>query len=164
MLTGIFTPEDCAACKLCCNFRKCSAWETPSLEDELIYLLQEEAVPLYKRADGSTTFYLHFCTDSEIETANCPMLNPDAGCTLPRELRPFECRIWPLRLMKRGSSLVIGLYKNCPALKGDTFERLKQYATGDLLQELLHYAQRHPKSVRELDDAYTIIWQDDSKF
>ncbi|MBE6420385.1 MAG: hypothetical protein E7031_09680 [Akkermansiaceae bacterium] len=159
MLTDIFTPSDCAACKLCCNFHRSSAWETPCLEKELVYLLQEEGVALDQRTDGSTSFYLHFCTESDDEIANCPMLDTTSGCTLPRELRPFECRIWPLRLMRQSSRLVIGLYKNCPALKGDALQRLVDFATGELLPTLLDYAKRHPKSVREVNPAYDIIWQ-----
>lgn len=161
MLTEIFTPADCAACKLCCNFHRSSAWETPALESELIYLLQEEGVPLEKRSDGSTSFYLHFCSNSENEVADCPMLNCETGCTLPRELRPFECRIWPLRLMKQYSHLVIGLYKNCPALKGDSLERLTRFATTELLPALLDYAKKHPQSVREVNSAYSIIWSEE---
>ncbi len=160
MLTEIFTPSDCAACKLCCNFHRSSAWETPALENELIYLLQEEGVPLQKRQDGSTSFYLYFCTDSENEVADCPMLNSETGCTLPRELRPFECRIWPLRLMKHSTKLVIGLYKNCPALKNDTLDKLVHFATGKLLPVLLDYAKKHPYSVRELNPAYSVIWEE----
>lgn len=160
MLTEIFTPADCAECKLCCNFHRSSAWETPALENELIFLLQEEGVALDKRSDGSTSFYLHFCTDSENEVANCPMLDTATGCTLPRELRPFECRIWPLRLMKDSSRLVIGLYKNCPALKCDILQKLIDHAKGELLPTLLDYAKRHPKAVRPINPAYTIIWSE----
>lgn len=160
MLTDLFTPQDCAACKLCCNFHRSSAWETPSLEPELIYLLQEECVPLEKRADGSTSFYLHFCSDDENEVANCPMLNTSSGCILPRELRPFECRIWPIRLMRDASRLVIGIYKNCPALRGESLDRLIHFATGELLPQLQTYATKHPTSVRPVNPAYDIIWKE----
>ena len=161
MLTSIFTPADCATCKLCCNFHRSSSWESPALDAELIYLLQEECVPLQKREDGSTTFYLHFCSNSEDEVANCPMLDTNSGCTLPRELRPFECRIWPIRLMKQASRLVIGVYQNCPALKGDTLQKLITHTTTELLPTLLDYARTHPKAVREYNDAYSILWKEE---
>ena len=160
MLTSIFTPADCATCKLCCNFHRSSAWETPSLDEELVYLLQEECVPLEKRPDGSTSFFLNFCTENEDEVANCPMLDTSTGCTLPREVRPFECRIWPLRLMKKYSTLVIGVYKNCPALKDETLDKLVEYTQGELLPMLLDYAHRHPACIRPYNDAYTIIWKE----
>lgn len=159
MLTHIFSPTDCASCKLCCHFHRRSAWETPSLNSELIYLLQEECVPMHQRPDGSTTFYLHFCTDSENETADCPMLNRETGCTLPRELRPFECRIWPLRLLRKNNQLVIGLYENCPALQNGSLDELVKFATGEFLTELLEHAKRFPKCVREYHDDYRIIYE-----
>lgn len=160
MLTDIFSPSECAECKLCCNFHRSSAWETPALESELIYLLQEECVPLEKRPDGSTSFYLHFCSNDENEVSDCPMLNRESGCTLPRELRPFECRIWPIRIMRDSSRLVIGVYKNCPALRGDALEKLINYAKGDLLPHLKSYAASHPLSIRPLNPAYNVIWQE----
>lgn len=158
MLTGIFTPTDCAVCKLCCNFHHSSAWETPALAEEQIFLLQELCVPLEKRADGTTSFYLHFETESQDEVANCPMLNPSSGCMLPREQRPFECRIWPVRVMKQNSTLVVGIYEKCPALANGGFEKLKEHTLEKLLPQILDYARRHPRAVREFDSAYKIIW------
>lgn len=160
MLTDFITATDCSTCKLCCNFLRSSAWETPALEPELIYLLQEECVPLAQRQDGSTSFYLHYCTSDASELALCPMLSPQSGCTLPRELRPFECRIWPLRMMRTGGRLAIGLYKNCPALTGAKRQALIHYATTELLPAMQAYARSHPKAVRDRNNAYDLIWQE----
>lgn len=158
MLTHLFTPQECAQCKLCCNFRRCSAWETPALEPELATRLDAAGVPLETRADGSRSFRLHFCSSDPDEAANCPMLDPHAGCTLPREQRPFECRIWPLRIMRTESGeQVLGLYTGCPALTERVRCRLIAEATGALRPRLLEYAQQHPASVRPVDPAYTII-------
>lgn len=161
MLTEIITPADCSMCKLCCNFLRSSSWETPSLEKELIYLLQEEAIPLTRREDGSTTFFLDYRTNSNEECALCPMLSTESGCTLPRELRPFECRIWPLRMMRNSGKMCIGLYKNCPALDTQRRASLINLARHSLLPAILDYAKKHPLAVREMNPAYDIIWQED---
>lgn len=161
MLTHILTPTDCATCKLCCNFHRDSAWETPSLEPEQISLFQERGIPLEKRADGSCSFCLFFQAD---EACNCPVLDTDAGCTLPRSKRPFECRIWPLRLMKDGQQLVLGLYSQCPALSSPTLQKLIAYATGELLPAILQHGQRHPSIIRPLNPAYKVIWRDNHLF
>lgn len=158
MLTDIFTPKECANCKLCCNFHRSSAWETPALEAEQIFLAHEHCIPLEKRPDGSTSFYLHFQTDSKEEIVNCPLLNPCDGCMLPREQRPFECRIWPVRIMKQHSKLVIGVYEKCPALKNEKFDELKSAVLINLLEPILAYAKRHPEAVRDFNTAYRIIW------
>ncbi len=159
MLTNIISSADCASCKLCCNFLRSSAWETPALDKELVFLLQEEGIPLVQRPDGSTSFYLHYCSESENETALCPMLSPLTGCSLPRRMRPFECRIWPLRLMKQSGHLVIGLYKYCPALDEERRLALVELACTKLLPYLLEYAQKHPLSVRDVNPNYDTIWQ-----
>lgn len=161
MLTNIFSPTECAACKLCCNFHRSSAWETPSLETSLAEKLAAAGVPLETRPDGSCSFRLAFQKESRDEVCNCPMLDTGKGCTLPREERPFECRVWPLRLMRTSEkALAIGLYKGCPALTPPVLEKLKEYAMGDLLPVLLQYAERNPLAVRPEDPSYSMIWHE----
>ena len=161
MLTHIFNSATCARCRLCCNFCSASAWETPFLEEALCRKLQERGIPLSTRENGSHSFALSFQTDSAEETADCPLLDPASGCTLPRDERPFECRVWPLRLMRtQDGVLCIGCYTACPALsQPDAFAQLSAFATGELLPVLLDYAQRFPLSVRPVHPAYTILWK-----
>ena len=158
MLTGIFSPSKCAECKLCCNFHRNSAWETPALEADLIFHLHELCVPLVKRADGTTSFYLDFKTDSPDEVANCPMLDPNSGCILPREMRPFECRIWPIRAMRKSGRMTIGIYRNCAALDNRAFAALRTAALHELLPHIMEYVRRCPQAIRDFDPAYEIIW------
>lgn len=161
MLTRIFQADTCARCRLCCNFRPASTWETPFLEDSLCELLSSQGIPLCTRPNGARSFCLSFRTDSAEETVDCPLLDPARGCTLPREQRPFECRVWPLRLMHdENGALCIGCYTACPALAdAATLERIKAYAGGDLLPVLLNYARRFPQSVRALHPSYTLLWK-----
>ena len=159
MLTQFFTPDRCAACKLCCNFRRSSAWETPALPPGLVADLQAAGVPLHVREDGSCTFRLTYRSSDPAETANCPMLDTCRGCTLPRDSRPFECRIWPLRLMRtKDEHLALGLYLDCPALTTEVRQKLIKEATGPLLPLLLKQAELQPLIVRPVDPAYAIIW------
>lgn len=117
MLTRIFTPESCAHCRLCCNFHRRTAWETPALEPEAVQRLRARNIPLTKHANGADTIALPFQTNDPEEVALCPLLDTTKGCTLPRGERPFECRIWPLRLMHDANgTLLIGCYESCPAL------------------------------------------------
>lgn len=161
MLTHIFNSSACARCRLCCNFCPASVWETPFLEDSLCEQLSRRGIPLCTRPNGSRSFCLSFRTDCPEETADCPLLDPDSGCTLLRSERPFECRVWPLRLMQDESGvLCIGCYTACPALnEPETLKRLTDYACGDLLPVLLDYARRFPQSIRALHPAYTILWK-----
>lgn len=161
MLTHIFTSDSCARCRLCCNFRPCSAWETPFLEESLCESLKNRGVALCSRPNGSQSFLLDFQTDSLEETVNCPLLDPSSGCTLPRNQRPFECRVWPLRLMQEDGALCIGCYTACPALAENSVrEKLVSTARGELLPILLDYARRFPQSIRSFNSAYEIIWRE----
>lgn len=159
MLTHLFTPEQCAQCRLCCNFRRSSAWETPALDSALAKSLQDSGVPLVQREDGSCSFLLTYHSSDPAESADCPVLDTCSGCTLPRELRPFECRIWPLRLMRtKDEHLALGLYLDCPALTTEVRQKLIKEATGPLLPLLLKQAELQPLIVRPVDPAYAIIW------
>lgn len=161
MLTHLFTPKQCAHCKLCCNFHRSSAWETPSLDNSLVSELQASHVPLEQREDGSYTFHLEFDSTDPSEAANCPMLDTCSGCTLPRAQRPFECRIWPLRIMRlKDGRFALGLYLNCPALIPQVKDRLIADALNHLLPTILQYAGEHPSIVRPADPAYDIIWEE----
>lgn len=158
MLTSIFSPQQCSTCKLCCNFHRSSSWETPFLEPDLVRQLQVFHVELLKRPDGSFTFKLPFQTNSDSESANCPMLDPSSGCRLPREQRPFECRIWPLRVMRLESgSAVLGCYEACPALDAATFAKLTDFAHVSLRQLIVDHAARFPQTIRSYHPHYRIL-------
>ncbi len=162
MLTRIFTPETCATCKLCCNFERSSAWETPFLDDEILPALQRLNVPLQKKPDGSLGVALHFHSNHPQETCNCPLLDPLSGCTLPREIRPFECRVWPLRMMydEQGNHC-LACYKHCPALaEPEKMNLLTQYAKETLLPLMRQYAETYPQSVRPFHPRYDILWRE----
>lgn len=128
------------------------------LEPELINKLQLFHVELLKRHDGSYTFKLPFKTTNDDETANCPVLDPIYGCRLPREQRPFECRLWPLRVMRLSTGMaVLGCYDACPALDAATFEKLSNYAHAALRSTIIDYAKRFPQTIRPYDCHYRIL-------
>ncbi len=162
MLTHLISAEQCASCRLCCNFQRTSAWETPALAPGLVERLRAQGIPLCVREDGSTTFALHFPADApENFCTNCPVLNPAIGCTLPRSSRPIECRLWPLRIMRTPSgALAFGLYDACPAVSPAVREQIIREATSILLPELRRIANEHPCTVRPIHPAYSIIWEE----
>lgn len=137
MLTHLLHAQDCAACRLCCHFQRSSAWETPAIEPELVTLYREmnPPPPLTTRADGSVSFALNFPPDDEGAEAPCPMLDPASGCMLPRSERPFECRLWPLRLMRLSSSDELGASSDLERGSGD----------GSNASSLRDWASEHPE-------------------
>ena len=156
MLTSLLPPAACAACRLCCNFCQSSAWETPALEAELAQRLECAGVPLEQRG-GARTFRLEFASEDPQECAFCPLLDSSAGCTLPREQRPFECRLWPLRLMQdEAGHLVLACYTTCPGMAAVPREELLALAES-LRPALLAHARRCPASVRPLHPNYCLL-------
>lgn len=166
MISHIITPEQCAACRLCCQFTRPSRWETPALTPAQVNSLRKRNIPLTRREDGSDTFALQYRKNATPDTcAPCPLLDPGAGCILPRKERPVECRIWPLRLMHTENGLLcIALYRDCPALRNkNTRENLIREATGPLLPFLQRLANEFPAAARPLHPAYDIVWTANSE-
>ncbi len=118
--------------------------------------LEAMGVALRER-DGARTFALEFASEEPQECAMCPLLDSARGCTLPREERPLECRLWPLRLMRgEQGELLLTCYRDCPGIAA--------VPRGTLLQELeslrpllLEHAASSPASVRSLHPLYTVL-------
>ncbi len=158
MLTAILPPSVCASCRLCCNFLPESAWETPALEPECAGLLRSQGVPLSVRADGGETITLIFAPECPQKAADCPLLDKSAGCLLPRDLRPLECRLWPLRLMRdEAGNLVVTCYRSCPGLAAVPRETLLRVAES-LRPLFAERAASFPASIRPLHPNYSILF------
>lgn len=106
MLSKILSKETCAGCKFCCSFRRCSLWETPLFPEETVKRLGGR-FNIEKRdgySYGKMDFSESYTTDNPEEEAACQYLNPQSGCTLSYEDKPFDCKIWPLRIMRKKNS------------------------------------------------------------
>lgn len=156
MLKNIISASDCAQCRLCCNFHTTSVWESPFIPEEQAKSLAAAGIEMERRARGGWSFVFRFQGD---EAVNCPVLDVNRGCTFDEAQKPFECRIWPLRLMEHDGRLLIGRYRNCPALTQGRAERLDLFACGELLHILLNFVKENPQSLRPLASEYEIIWE-----
>ncbi len=159
MLTSLLPPSVCASCRLCCNFRPESAWETPALEPACAARLREEGITLKTRPEGGETIQLNFASDAPQKAADCPLLDTCAGCRLPRAERPLECRLWPLRLMEDEAGVpAVACYRSCPGLA--TVPRDTLLALAESLRPL--FVERvacFPASIRPLHPAYEVLFR-----
>lgn len=157
MLKAVLSPADCAKCGYCCSFRRQSLHMTSSFAKETI----EEIKRLYPearfktRANGAITTDLddNYLTDDSEEEALC-YFNKQ-GCILPPRLKPFECKLWPLCVMKSGEGLVLALTPTCPYIEKD-LEKLKTAAT-PVAKAAAEYVRTHPEMVIEYRADYQII-------
>ncbi len=158
MLTSLLSPSACASCRLCCNFLPESLWESPALEPDCAEFLRLQGVPLVRRPEGGETIALNFASEGPQVAADCPLLDSCAGCRLPRERRPLECRLWPLRLMRdEAGRVVVACYRFCPGLAAVPHESVLECARS-LRPLLLERALSFPASIRPLHPNYAILF------
>ncbi len=102
MLSKILSKETCAGCKFCCSFRRCSLWETPLFPEDTVKRLggRFNMEQMDGRVYGRMDFSGKYATDNPEEEAACEYLDLNKGCTLSYEDKPFDCKIWPLRIMR----------------------------------------------------------------
>ena len=157
MLSPILSKSACAACKFCCSFRRTSLWETPVFPAADLAKMKELNPDARFRPAGSSgksyTFDLtgSYHTQDPDEEAPCPFLDPNHGCTLPSDLKPFECKIWPLRAVRQpDASLAVALTPTCPAINKVPEEKVRDLAASGLGQQILDYAADHPDIIKEV--------------
>ncbi len=110
MLSKVLEKSTCAKCKFCCSFRRCSLWETPLFPENTVEKLERHGSYQFDMNDDNGKYgRMHlqdsYNTDDENEEVPCFFLDPDKGCTLSYEDKPFDCKIWPLRIMKKTMSM-----------------------------------------------------------
>ncbi|MDR0946657.1 MAG: hypothetical protein LBM87_02770 [Ruminococcus sp.] len=166
LLNDLLTGKDCAECRLCCWFTKYDLWETPVLTDNLREYITDNypGVRMTKRPNGEpgslfimeeTSEFVVF-EDEEITRYNCPMLTEN-GCILG-DNKPFECAIWPYRIMHKNGVYFISLSTLCkPILDNSMKSLLSKLTTGGLKQQIVEYARENPCIIKEYKDGYPIL-------
>lgn len=107
MLSKVLSKESCAECRFCCSFRRCSLWETPLFPkdecEKLSHANEYNVISEFRMYDdcGQMKLEHKYKTDNQEEEAACDYLDVHKGCILSDEDKPFDCKIWPLRIMKR---------------------------------------------------------------
>ena len=159
MLSSILSKNTCAACKFCCSFRRQSLWETPLFPPEIAEKLSQpnEYGVVGKFRDGQIILGGYRTADPE-EEVPCTFLNPQKGCILKGEDKPFDCSIWPLRIMDKGGKLVIALTPTCPAIGATPDKALVDLVQGGLGERIFDYAKTHPYIIKEYREGFPIVY------
>ena len=159
MLSSILAKSTCATCKFCCSFRRQSLWETPIFDKATMERLSKLYPEAKFRAAGTSglsyTFDIsdNYHTQDPEEEALCPFLDPKRGCALPPDLKPFDCKIWPLRAVRRPDSrMSVALTPTCPAINKVPVEKVRELAASGLGQQILDYAEKNPDIIKEESD------------
>ena len=159
MLSSILSKNTCAACKFCCSFRRQSLWETPLFPPEVAEKLSQpnEYGVVGEFRDGQIILG-GYRTDDPEEEVPCTFLDPQKGCILKGEDKPFDCSIWPLRIMDKGGKLVIALTPTCPAIGAVPNQALIDLVKKGLGERIFEYAKTHPYIVKEYREGFPIVY------
>lgn len=163
MLKNIISPADCAQCRICCVFEKYELWDTPLISAELKGRI-EAAHPdfgfIEKGVLGSYIFNMAKFGIGD-DTFRCPTLG-EKGCTLGAD-KPFECRIFPFRLMKLGGYTMITVSPVCPAIADTPIRALieeldRTYEYGLTLAEYMFcYGDDNPDVIKIYEQGYPVL-------
>lgn len=158
MLSSILSKSQCAACKFCCSFRRQSLWETPLFPPEVAEKLSKpnEYGVVGEFRDGQIILGGYKTGDPE-EEVPCTFLDPRRGCILKPEDKPFDCSIWPLRIMRKDGELVIALTPTCPSIGAVPSQALVNLVENSLGDKIFEYAKTHPEIIKEYREGFPII-------
>lgn len=158
MLSSVLSKNQCAACKFCCSFRRQSLWETPLFPPEVAEKLSKpnEYGVVGEFRDGQIILG-GYKTDDPDEEVPCTFLDPERGCILKPEDKPFDCSIWPLRIMRKDGELVIALTPTCPSIGAVPSQALVNLVENGLGDKIFEYAKTHPEIIKEYRVGFPII-------
>ena len=159
MLSRVLSKQSCAACKFCCSFRRQSLWETPLFPPEVVEKLSKpnEYGVVGEFRNGQIVLG-GYRTDDPEEEVPCTFLDPHKGCILKAEDKPFDCSIWPLRVMDKGGELVIALTPTCPTVGATPRPELVELVKNGLGAKIFEYAKTHPYIIKEYREGFPIIY------
>ena len=149
MIGSLLTKEECRQCRLCCCFDRYDLWATPEIDKALAQKLGE-GVELIRVEDH----YL-MKMKAEGDSYPCPLLDKKTGCILGDE-KPFDCRIWPFRLMEFQGRRVLALSPDCPVVRERPMSQIRMTAE-EIAEAAFRYADDHSYAVKKYLSGCVIV-------
>ena len=152
MLKEILSGKDCAECRVCCIFDRSDCWEVPLVEPDLAAYIGESCPEVKLKKVGN-----HSVFDSEFDEKGltvCPMLT-ETGCKLG-DRKPFDCRIWPFRVMRKEGLLLLTLSPVCKAVSKLPVEQVSAFAA-KIADTIYKAAENDPEMIKDYIEGYPIF-------
>ena len=143
MLGELLSKEECAQCRLCCTFDSYDLLDTPLITPDM----RERIAAVLPQ-------------QRFITKGSCSLLDKSRGCILG-DGKPFECRIWPLRVMIKNGVRVIALSTVCPVVSKKPPELISEVCRR-IAPEIFCYADRYPELVKPYNEGFPIIAEENS--
>ncbi len=152
MIKEILSNDSCAACRICCIFDKTDCWEMPLITPALAAEIKKDMPDIKIRKTGECgIFEVEYGEDG---LARCPMLTEN-GCLLG-EGKPFDCRIWPFRVMKKGNVLLLTLSPVCETVSELSVSKISAFAK-KISEKIFKEAKKNPEMVKDYIDGYPVF-------
>ena len=154
MLKKILSGESCAKCRVCCVFDRDDEWEIPLISRELADYIWENFEGEYSVKARKNSFVFDMKYDEDGLT-RCPMLT-QTGCRLG-DSKPFDCKIWPLRVMRFDDMLAITLSPVCDCVSSLPLKQLSDFVNSGIGDAIYKAAEKMPDMIKEYIDGYPIL-------
>jgi hypothetical protein len=153
MLKKILSCKACAQCRICCVFDDSDIWEAPLISDET----KENILKINPTQEFQTNGSSRIMKMEKGENGLyfCPMLGEN-GCLLGDE-KPFDCKIWPFRVMEFCGMKVITLSPVCPELFKKPIGELISFLEDGLAERIFEEAEKFPQMVKKYIPNYPIL-------
>lgn len=155
MLKEILSEKSCADCRVCCIFDRDDCWEMPLIVPELAAEIADKYPDVKMVSTGENRLCKTFDADFDAEgLARCPML-AESGCALG-EQKPFDCRIWPFRVMKKGDCLLLTLSPVCETVSALPIKTVSDFAA-KISDRVFGEAERNPEMIKDYVGEYPVF-------
>ena len=155
MIGKLLSREECAKCRLCCCFDSYDLWETPIIEKSTHDRIISGFRPDQEFLDLEDHYLLKMQKEPDRDLYYCSLLDHDKGCIMGEE-KPFDCRIWPFRVMDLNGTRVIALSTVCPVVQTRPLSVIQAVAK-ELAPQIFAYADRAPFAVKKYISGYPIM-------
>ena len=162
MLEHILSKEECAACRLCCKFDSYDLWQTPVISQSLASRILQEYSPEIRFIRRDEHFLMKMTREPEADLYYCPLLDHERGCIMGDD-KPFDCEIFPFRVMNLNGTLVLTLSPECPVVNSKCFDDVCKAAleTAGYAFECAHDS---PELVKPYIEHYPILAVEESRY
>lgn len=160
MLKKILSGKSCAECRLCCIFDRYDIWETPVFNEEIKNRIKQlRPGTEFVTKDGGYIFKADNIGADQL--FSCPALT-ETGCILGDD-KPFDCRIWPYRIMEVGGRRAITIASICDELYNRPLSQLVGFLKEGLAEAIFSYADSHPEIMKPYYEGYPVLLFENAK-
>ena len=156
MLEELITRDDCAQCRICCQFEDDELMDAPSFDEEEKNYIKNNIDNKIKFKKKNNLYQIELIPFKNKH--KCPLLS-DHGCVLPNEYRPFDCESWPFYVMKKGNKYVITKSNYCPVFNKIKNEVLVSYIKNKFLTIAIKIVKEKPNLITKYNRDLEVLYE-----